>query len=194
MRFNRFPVVSAGAEHLVMGYLMRRNILTFKAPPNHKGYDLICLHPDAGQQQGHLRIQVKSRMATDSTLAFSVRKESLKSFDYLVLAFLNIGNFYGRAKLNPSPGGIDVPSLFTFPRSFVLRHYDDSGIWKKVRLNQLNLERYRDERGIERIAKDLEIAYPCPVNNQGLAKMQASSTTVLQSLTRKNKSTSNKPR
>jgi hypothetical protein len=42
----RLPVVSAGAEHLVMGYLMRRNILTYKAPPNNEGYDLICIHPD----------------------------------------------------------------------------------------------------------------------------------------------------
>jgi hypothetical protein len=30
----RFPVVSHGAEFLVMGYLMRRNILTYKSPPN----------------------------------------------------------------------------------------------------------------------------------------------------------------
>ncbi len=44
--FLRLPVVSAGAEHLVMGYLMRRNILTYKAPPNNEGYDLICIHPD----------------------------------------------------------------------------------------------------------------------------------------------------
>jgi hypothetical protein len=25
---------------------MRRNILTYKAPPNNEGYDLICIHPD----------------------------------------------------------------------------------------------------------------------------------------------------
>ena len=42
----RLPVVSAGAEHLVMGYLMRRNILAYKAQPNNEGYDLICIHPD----------------------------------------------------------------------------------------------------------------------------------------------------
>ena len=29
----RLPVVSLGAEYLVMGNLMRRNILTYKAPP-----------------------------------------------------------------------------------------------------------------------------------------------------------------
>ena len=42
----RLPVVSAGAEHLVMGYSMRRNILTYEAPWNNEGYDLICIHPD----------------------------------------------------------------------------------------------------------------------------------------------------
>jgi hypothetical protein len=42
----RLPVVSAGAEYLVIGYLMRRNILTYKAPMNNEGHDLICIHPD----------------------------------------------------------------------------------------------------------------------------------------------------
>lgn len=42
----RFPVLSEGAEYLVMGNLMRRNILTYKAPPMNEGYDLICIHPD----------------------------------------------------------------------------------------------------------------------------------------------------
>jgi len=37
----RLPVLSEGAEHLVMGYLMRRNILAYKAPPGNEGYDLI---------------------------------------------------------------------------------------------------------------------------------------------------------
>jgi len=144
VKFNRFPIVSNGAEHLVMGYLMRRNILTFKAPPNHEGYDLICIHPHANRNGKHLRIQVKSRMATDSNLAFPVRKESLNSFDYLVLVFMNLGNFYSRAKKNPAPGGACTPTFYTFPQSFVKRHHDDSGSWKKVRLNQLRLERYHD--------------------------------------------------
>lgn len=39
----RLPVVSAGAEYLVMGLLMRRNILTYKAPLNNEGYDLIYI-------------------------------------------------------------------------------------------------------------------------------------------------------
>ena len=38
---TRVPPASAGAEFLVMGYLMRRNFLSYKAPPNNEGYDLI---------------------------------------------------------------------------------------------------------------------------------------------------------
>lgn len=44
----RLPVVSAGAEFLVMGHLMRRNILTYKAPPNNEGYDLMQSIPIRG--------------------------------------------------------------------------------------------------------------------------------------------------
>ena len=36
--FLRLPVVTAGAEYLVMGHLMRRSILAYKAPPNNEGY------------------------------------------------------------------------------------------------------------------------------------------------------------
>ena len=47
----RLPIVSAGAEFLVMGNLMRRNVLTYKAPQNHEGYDLICIHPNPRHHQ-----------------------------------------------------------------------------------------------------------------------------------------------
>jgi hypothetical protein len=63
--FTRYPVIAAGAEFLVMGHLMRRNILTYKAPPNNEGYDLICIHPDPRVSSRQVRVQVKSRLATD---------------------------------------------------------------------------------------------------------------------------------
>jgi hypothetical protein len=47
----RLPVVSLGAEHLTIGYLMRRNILAYKAPPNNQRYDLICIHPEPNASQ-----------------------------------------------------------------------------------------------------------------------------------------------
>jgi hypothetical protein len=57
----RLPVVSLSAEYLVIGQLMRRNILAYKAPPNNQGYDLICIHPDPKRSARAIRIQVKSR-------------------------------------------------------------------------------------------------------------------------------------
>ena len=44
--WHRLPVVSLAAEYLVMGHLLRRNILTYKAPPGNEGYDLISIHHD----------------------------------------------------------------------------------------------------------------------------------------------------
>src|SRR5437763_4858179 len=96
----RFPVVAASSEYLVMGHLMRRNILTDKAPPNNEGYDLICIHPDprhrpAPNEAPQIRVQVKSRYATDCDRGFPVKEASLDAFDFLIVAFLNIGKFFG---------------------------------------------------------------------------------------------------
>ena len=98
--FLRLPVVSASAEFLVMGHLMRRNVLAYKAPPNNEGYDLICIHPDPrhrpqGDEAAQVRVQVKSRYATDCDRGFPVKEASLDAFDFLVVAFLNIGKFFG---------------------------------------------------------------------------------------------------
>src|SRR5436309_3655367 len=94
--FLRFPVVSAASEYLVMGHLMRRNILTYKAPPNHEGYDLICLHPSprhAPQAGGltQVRVQVKSRYQTDCDRTVPVKAVSLDTFDFMAVVLLNIG-------------------------------------------------------------------------------------------------------
>lgn len=92
----RLPVLSEGAEHLVMGHLVRRNILTYKAPPGHEGYDLICIHPDPQHEQGpgepaQVRVQVKNRYQTDCDRSFPIKEKALDAFDFLVVVFLNIG-------------------------------------------------------------------------------------------------------
>jgi hypothetical protein len=99
----RLPVVAAGSEYLVMGYLMCRNILAYKAPPGNEGYDLIYIHPDpryipSEMEKAQIRVQVKSRYATDCDRGFPVKEKSLAAFDYLVVAFLNIGNFNGKKR------------------------------------------------------------------------------------------------
>lgn len=86
----RFPAISLSAEYLVIGHLLRRNVLTYKAPPMNEGYDLICIHPDPRRASRQLRVRVKSRYATDCDRGFPVKERSIDAFDFLVVAFLNV--------------------------------------------------------------------------------------------------------
>ena len=165
----RLPVVSAGAEYLVMGHLMRRNILTYKAPPNNECYDLICIHPDprhilrAGEV-AHIQVQVKSRYATDCDRGFPIKEASLGAFDFLIVAFLNIGKFYGN---HDGTEGAREPEFFTLPNEFIRQHHDKSSSWQKVRLKNLDVEiaPFKGEAGFEQIAQALGI--PKPVKPKG---------------------------
>ncbi|WCL50744.1 hypothetical protein [Leptospira sp. GIMC2001] len=154
----RLPVVSHGAEYLAMGYLMRRNILTYKAPPNNEGYDLIAIHPDPKRSGKQIRIQVKSRYQTDCDRAFPVKDKSFNAFDYLIIVFLNIGYFY---KKRPSIEGMKEPEFYTLSNEFVRINHNivDSG-WQKVKTKNLNMEEYKNEKGFELIAEELNIDYP----------------------------------
>lgn len=154
----RLPTVSHGAEYLVMGYLMRRNILTYKAPPNNEGYDLICIHPDPRKLSKQIRVQVKSRYQTDSDRAFPVKEKTFEAFDYLIIVFLNIGYFYRK---KPAQEGLREPEFFTLPSEFIRKHHRKvaSG-WEKVHTKALDLEKYQNQHGFELIAADLKIPYP----------------------------------
>ena len=162
--YLRLPVVSAGAEYLVMGYLMRRNILAYKAPMNNEGYDLICIHPDPRHearrgQKAQIRVQVKSRYATDCDRGFPVKEKSFDAFDFLVVAFLNIGR-YGRGRSGED--GIEPVEFYTFPNAFIREHHDNSSSWQKVLLKKLQreIEPFRDEAGFELIAAALGVEKP----------------------------------
>lgn len=143
-----------------MGHLMRRNILAYKAPPNNEGYDLICIHPDPRRKGRQIRIQVKSRLATDSDRGFPVKARTLNAFDYLIVVFLNVGYFFGKAKRSRSRDGAREPEFYTFPASFIRSHHDARSSWEKVRTRGLVIEQYKSEAGFEQIARDLGIPYP----------------------------------
>ncbi|WP_437931208.1 hypothetical protein WMF37_18925 [Sorangium sp. So ce291] len=162
--FLRLPVVSLSAEYLVAGYLMRRNVLTYKAPPGNEGYDLICIHPDPRHdpttgQLAQVRVQVKSRYATDCDRGFPVKATSLNAFDFLVVVFLNIGKFFGR---NDGTTGAREPEFYTLPPSFIRQHHDATSSWEKVRLKGLEteIEPFKDQAGFEQIAKALGVSNP----------------------------------
>jgi hypothetical protein len=160
-RFRRFPAISLGAEYLVMGYLLRRNILAYKAPPNHEGYDLICIHPSSHRKNKRvLRVQVKSRLATDCDRGFPVKERTFGAFDYLIVAFLNTGYFFHKAKRFKCREGLQEPEFYTFPVSFIRKHHDKTTSWEKVKTRGLEIECYKGILGFEQIAQDLKIPYP----------------------------------
>jgi hypothetical protein len=164
------PVVSLSAEHLVMGYLLRRNILTYKAPPGNEGYDLICIHPDPRRQGGRaVRVQVKSRYQTDCGRGFPVKGKTIAGFDFLVVAFLNIGKFFGH---HDGTTGADAPEFFTFPQEFIRNHHEATTSWEKVHLRGLEaeIEQFKGEAGFEQIAKALDVERPRRVRDCGELK------------------------
>lgn len=159
-RFVRFPVVSLSAEYLAMGMLMRRNVLAYKAPPGNEGYDLICIHPDPRRSGPQVRVQVKSRLATDCDRGFPIKEVALDAFDFLIVAFLNVGYFLHKSKGRKSMEGAQPPEFYTLPAQFVRQHHHATGTWQKVRMKGLDLSAYQGEKGIELIAEALGVPYP----------------------------------
>ncbi len=158
--FTRFPVISLGAEYLVMGHLMRRNILAYKAPPNNEGYDLICIHPDPRKATRQIRVQVKSRLATDHGGGFPVKGKTIDAFDFLIVAYLNVGYFFGKRRRHGVRAGQQEPIFYTLPAAFIREHHDASSSWEKVMLRGLDLAAYRNQAGFELIASALDVPYP----------------------------------
>jgi hypothetical protein len=154
----RFAVLEHGAESLVQGYLMRRNILTYQAPRKNEGYDLICIHPDPRKKVRRvIRVQVKSRYQTDCDRSVIVPRKSRDAFDFVVAVFLNVGYFYKTEGLNREER---EPEFFTLPAKWVEQHRSKGSSWGKLSLKQGGIERFKGDKGFELIADALGIDYP----------------------------------
>ncbi|HXE76332.1 MAG TPA: hypothetical protein VNN18_11970 [Candidatus Xenobia bacterium] len=150
-----YKLGQSSAENLIMGYLLRRNILAYKAPPNNRGYDIICVHPDPKRAtKRSVRIQVKSRYQIDCNRAVPIRRDALGAFDYLVAVFLNIGYFYGS---KPKPTDPRHLEFYTLPRNWVRNHHQKvpSG-FDKVVVPEDGIDRFKNEAGLEQIARKLQ--------------------------------------
>jgi hypothetical protein len=155
-----YPVVTLGAKYLVMGHLLRRNILASRAPIRRAAYDLICSHPVLRRRGRLIRVQVKCRLASDCARDFPVQPESLDPVDFLVLVFLNIGDFYHRHQDTPARSGARDAEFFTFPVAFIREHLRLVDGEARVETGGLDIERFRNEAGFEQIAAALDIPYP----------------------------------
>src|SRR5205823_1534299 len=105
--------------------------------------DLICIHPDPRKVTRQIRVQVKSRYATDCDRAFPVKERTLGAFDFLIVVFLNIGNFF--RKRDSMLDDRRDPEFYTFPVDFISQHHDKSSSWEKVRTAKLDTEPYKNE-------------------------------------------------
>ena len=88
-----------------------------------------------------------------------MKEVSFGAFDLLIVAFLNIGKFYGR---NDGTDGYAEPEFYTLSNDFIRKHHDKTTSWQKVRLRNLEEEiaPFKDEKGFEQIAEFLGVPRP----------------------------------
>lgn len=88
-----------------------------------------------------------------------MKEKSLDAFDYLVVAFMNIGRFAGG---KDGSEGSAAPEFYTFPAEMVRSAHKGYERWAGVRLSRMNadLEPFRGQAGFEMIAQDLGVGKP----------------------------------
>ena len=99
-------------------------------------------------------------MATDCDRGFPVKAKTIDAFDFLVVVFLNVGYFFGKAKKRGSENGASEPEFYTLTQGFIQDHHDARSSWEKVRLRGLDMSAFKNEKGLELIAQALEVPYP----------------------------------
>jgi hypothetical protein len=160
---GRHPVVSLAAEHLVIGQLMRRNILAYKGPNNYEGYDIVCVHPDHRRSGRVVRIQVKSRSYT-TAWGFPIKEKSLDGFDFLIYVRLNV--YKPKKSRKEGVSAIDTRQdveFYTLKPDFIKERHNGKGSYAKVNFIKADipfLQKFKNEKGFDMIAKKLNLSYP----------------------------------
>ena len=106
-----------------------------------------------------VRVQVKSWYQWDSNRGFPFKEASIAAFDFLVVAFQNIGFlFRGR----DGSTGSREPEFYTLSREFIRAHHDKRPSWQKVKLRGVEneIEVFKGEAGFDLIAQRLGIPRP----------------------------------
>jgi len=83
-----------------------------------------------------------------------------------VVAFLNIGKFFGR---HEGTSGAAESEFFTFPQDFIRKHHEATSSWEKVHLRGLETEiaQFKGEAGFESIARVLGVDRPRRIRDCG---------------------------
>jgi hypothetical protein len=110
---------------------------------------------------GKVRVQVKSRLATDCDRGFPVKARTFAAFDHLIVVFLNVGYFFRKYKAGMVKESACDAEFYTFPLSFIREHHNATSTWEKVYTRGLDIAQFKNEDGFEQIASDLRIPYPC---------------------------------
>lgn len=155
----KLPTLALGAEYLVMGYLMRRNIMVYRAPNNNEGYDLIAINP-ISKTQKYLRIQVKSRYQIDNDNGIPIKDIHFDSFDYLIIVYQNIGFYFTNKQVVNNIDSIQPIVFYTLPSEIVKNNHYKSKRFEKFTPKGIDMEGFKNELGFEKIAVELQIEYP----------------------------------
>ena len=132
---------STAAEFLALGNLLLRGVQAFKAYGNQAGFDLVATDPHSGRA---LRIEVKSRWATDAHLSLDLKPEG--GCDFYIYARLNRGSRYRKKNLE----GPTTPTFYVIPAAAVerwpqKRSERNGTVWRQAELKKVpDLDQYRD--------------------------------------------------
>ena len=121
---------SEGAEFLVLGHLLIEGIPAYKTYARMPGYDLVAVNPDKGRS---VRVQVKSRWATDYNRTFLMRNFDC---DFVVFVELNRGYRYAKKRAG-AVGGIEPPRLYVLPTPVVEPARSLSSKWGKIAIGSI---------------------------------------------------------